>query len=508
MPCYDGFGNLADGRPIWIGKFSQSSLSEVLFYYPGDRNWWLGTHSGGQLQWRLVGNTIGFGQIWDGRPFWIEDFNGDGMTDVLFYYPGNHNWHLGRWNGSQLNWATPHPGNPIGNTSGFGNLTDGRPIWIGKFSRTDRSQILFYYPGDKNWWLGTYDGNWLQWNLVGNTIGFGQIWDGRPFWIEDFNGDGMTDVLFYYPGDRNWWLGTHSGGQLQWRLVGNTIGFGQIWDGRPFWIGDFNGDGRKDVLFYYPGDKNWWLGRFDLAGNLTWNFAGNTIGFGNTSRNPHYVGRISRSDKEEIMFYYNGDGNWWLGSLGTTNQLSWRFVSNTGRPFKATVTLHVKVLENPRNFTIDAMLEAMRQVYATANIRVDRGTTENLNLPLLNDLDIGRCVRGETTDEQNQLFNNRNNVGNNHIAVYFIRSTNPPTNGCAAHPNGRPSCVITSGASRWTLAHEVGHVLGLNHVDTDASCLLDRLMTGCGTGRITNPPPDLITSEINTMDGSNLSVDC
>ena len=34
-----------------------------------------------------------------------------------------------------------------------------------------------------------------------------------------------------------------------------------MWDG-PFWIADFNGDGRADVLFNFPGDKNWWLGYF------------------------------------------------------------------------------------------------------------------------------------------------------------------------------------------------------------------------------------------------------
>lgn len=57
-------------------------------------------------------------------------------------------------------------------------------------------------------------------------------------------------------------------------------GFGNVADGRPFWIGDFSGDGRTDGLFYFPGDENWWLGRFDAAGNLTWNLAGNTAGFG------------------------------------------------------------------------------------------------------------------------------------------------------------------------------------------------------------------------------------
>ena len=29
-----------------------------------------------------------------------------------------------------------------------------------------------------------------------------------PFWVGDFTGGGSTDILFYFPGDDNWWLGT------------------------------------------------------------------------------------------------------------------------------------------------------------------------------------------------------------------------------------------------------------------------------------------------------------
>jgi hypothetical protein len=147
-----------------------------------------------------------------------------------------------------------------GNTSGFGQVWDGRPFWIGNFSRVDRAEVLFYYPGDSNWWLGTYDGSQLAWSLAGNTAGFGNLADGRPIWVGDFTGNGRADVLFYYPGDQNWWLGAHDGTQFIWRIAGNTGNFGQVGDGRPIWVGDFNGDGKADVLFYHPGDQNWWLG--------------------------------------------------------------------------------------------------------------------------------------------------------------------------------------------------------------------------------------------------------
>lgn len=165
-----------------------------------------------------------------------------------------------------------------------------------------------------------------------------------------------------------------------------------------------------------------------------------------------------------------------------------------------TVRLHVKVLTQP-TIAINTMITNMRQVYESAGIEVQLRSTENLTSSTLNDLDVGTCTRGNVTAEQTALFNNRNNVGNNEVAVYFVRSTNPPLNGCAAHPNNLPSCVVTRGASPWTLGHEVGHVLGLSHVNNN-----DRLMTGNGTANITNPPPDLISSEITTMKDSPYTI--
>jgi hypothetical protein len=212
---------------------------------------------------------------------------------------------------------------------------------------------------------------------------------------------------------------------------------------------------------------------------------------------PFWIGNFSRSDRQEVLFYFPGDGNWWLGSHDGT-QLQWKYIGNTR--YDSAVRLHLKVLNTP-DIAINTMIESMREVYETACIRVDIGSSENLNLPALNDLDVGGCIRGVTTAEQDQLFANRNNVGNNDIVVYFVRSTIPPNNGCAAHPAGRPGAVVAQGATRWTFAHEVGHVLGLAHVDDN-----NRLMTGNGTGSITNPPPDLVDAEIRTMDTSPLTV--
>ncbi|MEC5182518.1 hypothetical protein RCH07_003896 [Arthrobacter sp. CG_A4] len=168
---------------------------------------------------------------------------------------------------------------------------------------------------------------------------------------------------------------------------------------------------------------------------------------------------------------------------------------------RPTVRLHAKVLTAP-TVAVDTAVQRMREVYATAGIGVELVSTENLNLPALNDVDVGSCVLGQTSAEQNQLFANRNNAGNNDVVVYFVRSTVPPFNGCAAFPSGQPGAVIAQGATQWTLGHEVGHVLDLRHVNDN-----DRLMTGNGTGNITNPPPDLINTEVTSMINSTFTQD-
>jgi hypothetical protein len=158
------------------------------------------------------------------------------------------------------------------------------------------------------------------------------------------------------------------------------------------------------------------------------------------------------------------------------------------------VRLHVKILSEPTSVSRAQMVQSMQQVYGSIGIDVVVASVETLSLPLLNDLDVGSCTMGSTTAEQNQLFAHRNNAGANDMCVYFVRSTVPPLNGCAAFPAGEPGAVITSVASPWTLGHECGHVLGLSHVPDS-----HRLMYGGGTWGITNPPPVLIQSEVNTM---------
>ena len=77
------------------------------------------------------------------------------------------------------------------------------------------------------------------------------------------------------------------------------------------------------------------------------------------------------------------------------------------------------------------------------------------------------------TDEQPALFNFRGDAEPDNRVIYFVRTLVPAQAGCHAHPPDMAGAIVSASlANGWTLAHQIGHLLGLDHVDG-----VNRLMT-------------------------------
>jgi hypothetical protein len=130
-------------------------------------------------------------------------------------------------------------------------------------------------------------------------------------------------------------------------------------------------------------------------------------------------------------------------------------------------------------------------VYPVGSITVDR--------PNLLVLDQDSCplgVQANPTDEEDELFDLGRNMGADLVAYYI--QNGPGAVGCSAYPAGRRGFWVDDGASPWTFAHELVHVMGLNpHVSNS-----DNLMS-TPTANITNPPPDLTNSQSNNVLNDN-----
>jgi hypothetical protein len=347
-----------------------------------------------------------------------------------------HKWFDGSWHG----WES------LG-----GTITSGPAVCSWAPGRLD----VFAKGTDNAVWHKWFDGSWHGWESLGGVI------DGEPAAVSwssgriDVFARGMDNALFH-----KWFDGSWS----NWESLGGIITAGPAASSWAPGRLDVFAKGANNALFHKWFDGAW----------SAWESLGGTI-----------------DDTPAAV-------SWSLGRIdvfarGMDNAM-WHKWWSDQRP---TVRMHIKTLAQPTRFSTDLMVDNMIDVYAANGIRVHRVSDETLNLPLLADLDVGQCTMGNVTPEQTELMANRNAASANDVVVYMVRSTNPAFNGCAAFPAGRPSAVVASIGSQWTIGHEVGHVLGLGHVVPT-----DRLMMGSGTNNITNPPPDLIAAEVSTMDAS------
>ena len=334
----------------WVGAFADAQHSSALFYDVTSDDWWLlrGQPTGGipTITATNVGNTVGFGHaINDGRPFWTGDFDGDGLDEVLFYYPSDGHWFLGNIASNQLTWT-------LVATTPFSAIGGGYRAWSGKFTQAHQSEVLFALASGY-WMLFTMSGSQLVSHGVGNTYNtLGPMNDGRPFWVGNFAGDGIDEILFYQPADDNWWMGRFVPGtsenpacaQLRQDIANLQTSIAELQAEQTTAV---NTDDRT-VLRRLASEitaaqaqlasKQAQMTQAGCAptapsafGQLVWQFVGNTIGYGHgltSDGRPFWVGRFSQKIQDEILFYYAAAGHWHRGILnGGTMQ--WTLAGTT-----------------------------------------------------------------------------------------------------------------------------------------------------------------------------------
>ncbi|MCK7615113.1 FG-GAP-like repeat-containing protein [Roseibium sediminicola] len=189
----------------------------------------------------------------------VGDFNGDGRDDLMFTWSdtGTNRVYLGQSGGGFSGYSNKIP------TAAINGSPD--KVSVGDYNGDGRDDLMFTWSatGTNRLYSGRSDGGFDgHSNLVPTNI-----LDGNPdrILVGDYNGDGRDDMMVTWSSTgTNTYLRSRTGGDFKGLF--NTIPVDSI-NGSPddAVVGDFNGDGRDDLMFFWTatGTNRLFLGRSD-----------------------------------------------------------------------------------------------------------------------------------------------------------------------------------------------------------------------------------------------------
>jgi hypothetical protein len=210
-PTDDYFQNLTkvDGRSYYLGSMryqrpradlNGDGMSDLAVFRPGDGAWWVYGQPG----------AVWFGQGGD-VPV-VGDYDGDGVADLAVFRPATGEWII-------RNQRTVTFGQP-----------DDVPV-PADYNGDGKTDLAVFRPATGEWLI---EGDApVVWGMRGDV----------PV-PADYNGDGLAEIAVFRPTTGCWYV--VGGTTLQWGM----------WGDMPV-PADYNGDGKADIAVYRP-STGWW----------------------------------------------------------------------------------------------------------------------------------------------------------------------------------------------------------------------------------------------------------
>ena len=244
----------------------------------------------------------------------LGDLNGDGKHDALLRHVHTQRWRYVPLDGRQA-------------LSGGGGVAlssneDWRVAGVGDLDGDGRDDVLLRHADTHRWYFYPMDGRRVLGGKGGVPLTTNAAW--RVAGLGDLNGDGRDDVLLRHRDNHRWHYYPLDGRTVLDGKGGAGLTTTAAW--RFAAIGDYDGDGREDVLLRHANTRRWYFYPMDGrkirpgrgAAGLTANAAYALAG----------VGDLNGDGKEDVLLRHVDNGRWYYSPMNGRKLASGRGAAN------------------------------------------------------------------------------------------------------------------------------------------------------------------------------------
>ncbi|PCC68796.1 Repeat domain-containing protein [Nannocystis exedens] len=235
--------------PQWA-NYDSNARSDIFWYAPGGPEQFSFSQGGGAF---TLSNSLSSAPLAHHKPL-VGQYDSGSLSDVLLHTQGP--------NASEETLFLKQANN-LSFTASALSLSDSLVVpLVGQFAGTDRTDILFFgVTGGLIHWVSNGNGTFTEHTVFVPIIGEPTRWYSPV--AGDFDGDGFTDIFAYHsdvdtnvsPDKSKFWRSLGNG-TFTSTDVNHTAKGIQGSNTSPFFyamtVGDFNGNGPQDILWYSP----------------------------------------------------------------------------------------------------------------------------------------------------------------------------------------------------------------------------------------------------------------
>lgn len=313
------------------GDFNGDGKSDIIYVSKDNNNWWFTFYKSNGTSFSLV-SELNI-QKDDVDAVIAADFNGSGVDQLLIRYKIDNRWKLELF--SLLNETNNQIGNTFSSISYVldnvicNNGIEGK-LFVVNLDNDSKSDILHIHDRGNNSGyeneIFLYDFYNAGSNYEINTKVINNIIDKDwPLKLGDFNGDGLTDILYFDKNDHFIPFGSKGKWKIRYCIEHDFTSENEAPPfqypntdpdvsnfANNFFVGDYNGDGKSDIIEYYFNNNISTYDVFYSTGNNEYYKESNSF----PQSSPFNNAQIN-----VVSADFSADGNddlyiWWANNIG------------------------------------------------------------------------------------------------------------------------------------------------------------------------------------------------